>query len=219
MKLLKPRFWQKKNFFSLILFPFSIISQLFNLIKKTSNTYNFKIKTICVGNIYVGGTGKTSLAIVINKILKKNHKTVLIKKNYRNQFDEIYLLKKYGNVIFNKNRIRSLNIAEIKKYDIAILDDGLQQKNINYDLKIVCFNSEEGAGNEFVLPAGPLRENLGEIKNYDIAFLNGEKINNKLKKKIKSINKNIKIFEANYEPKNLSKFDKKKKLFDVLWNW
>lgn len=210
MKLFKPKFWNKRNFFSYSLFPLSIISQLFNLLKKTYIVYNFKIKTICVGNIYIGGTGKTSLTIEINNILKKNYNTVLIKKNYKNQFDEIFLLRNYGNVIFNENRITSLKIAEAKKYDIAILDDGLQQKNINYDLKIVCFNSQEGVGNEYVLPAGPLRENLNEIKNYDIAFLNGEKTNNKLIKKIKSINKNIKIFEAKYKPKNLTKLDKKK---------
>ena len=42
-------------------------------------------------------------------------------------------------------------------------------------LRIACFNSEYGLGNEFTLPAGPLRENLSVIKNYDLIFLNGEK--------------------------------------------
>ena len=62
-----------------------------------------------------------------------------------------------------------------------------------------------------MLPAGPLRENLNEIKNYDLIFLNGEKKNSKLLSKLKSINKNLKIFEGKYKPLNLKNFDLKKK--------
>ena len=58
-----------------------------------------------------------------------------------------------------------------KKFELAILDDGLQQKNIKYDLKIVCINSKEGFGNNFLLPAGPLRENLNELKIIILLFL------------------------------------------------
>ena len=68
----------------------------------------------------------------------------------------------------------SLKLAEKKKYEVALLDDGLQQKNIDYNLKIVCFNSSEFIGNGYLLPAGPLRENIAELKNYDCVFLNGE---------------------------------------------
>ena len=94
MNLKKPKFWLKKNLISYIIFPLSIITYANNFIKKFVNKKKFKIKTICVGNIYVGGTGKTSLSIKINQILKKKFKTVFIKKNYSNQIDEINLLKK-----------------------------------------------------------------------------------------------------------------------------
>ena len=83
----------------------------------------------------------------------------------------------------------------------------MQQKNINYDLKIVCFNSEYALGNEYMLPAGPLRESLNVISDYDLIFLNGEKKNNKLLSKLKSINKNLKIFEGKYKPLNLKSFN------------
>ena len=62
-----------------------------------------------------------------------------------------------------------------------------------------------------MLPAGPLRENLNAIKNYDLIFLNGEKKNNKLLSKLKSINKNLKIFEGKYKPLNLKNFNLRKK--------
>ena len=51
----------------------------------------------------------------------------------------------------------------------TILDDGLQDKKINYDISIACFNSC-GIGNEFLLPAGPLREKINKIKNCNFIF-------------------------------------------------
>ena len=210
MNFIKPKFWQKKNLISFSLFPFSIITFLFNLIKKLQTKKIFKIKTICIGNIFLGGTGKTSLTIEIKKILEKKFKTVFIKKNYFNQKDEINLLKNVGKIISTDDRLKSLNIAEKKKFEVALLDDGLQQKNIKYNLKILCFNSQEGIGNGLLLPAGPLRECLQEIKNYDLVFLNGEKKNHKLVKKIKSINKKIIIFFGSYVITNLKYLDRNK---------
>ena len=211
MKLIKPHFWETKNYISFTLYPLSVITYLINITKKLSIKKNFEIKTICIGNIFLGGTGKTSLAIEVNELLKKKFKTVFIKKDYENQSDEINLLNNKGNIISSDDRESALLSAVKKKYQVAILDDGLQQKNINYDLKIVCFNSENALGNEYMLPAGPLRENINEINNYDCIFLNGEKKNTKLLSKLKSINKNIKIFEGKYRPLNLKSFNLKKK--------
>ena len=211
MKLIKPKFWKTKNFISLILYPLSAITFLINSIKKFSIKKTFEIKTICIGNIFIGGTGKTSLAIEINELLRKKFRTVFIKKDYKNQIDEINLLNNKGKIISSSNREDALLAASKKKYQVAILDDGLQQKNITYNLRIACFNSEYGLGNEFMLPAGPLRENLSVIKNYDLIFLNGEKNNKKILSKFKSINKDLKIFEGKYKPLNLKKFNLKKK--------
>ena len=211
MRLIKPKFWETKNFISFILYPLSTITYLINITKKFSIKKKFKIKTICIGNIFVGGTGKTSLAIEINELLRKKFKTVFIKKNYENHSDEINLLNNKGKIISSTSRENALLTAIKKKYQVAILDDGLQQKNINYDLKIVCFNSEYALGNEYMLPAGPLRENLNVVKNYDLIFLNGGRKNNKLLSKLKSINKNFKIFEGKYKPLNLKNFNLKKK--------
>ena len=211
MKLIKPKFWETKNFISLILYPFSAITFLINSIKKFSIKKTFEIKTICIGNIFIGGTGKTSLAIEINELLRKKFRTVFIKKNYENQMDEINLLKNRGKIISSSKRENALSAASKKKYQVAILDDGLQQKNINYNLKIACFNSKYALGNEYMLPAGPLRENLNVIKNYDLIFLSGEKKNKKLLLKLKSINKNLQIFEGKYKPLNLKKFNLRKK--------
>lgn len=94
MRLIKPKFWETKNFISLLLYPLTIVTFLINLSKKFSQKKIFNIKTICVGNIFIGGTGKTSLAIEIYKLLGVKLKPVFIKKKYKNHFDEINLLKK-----------------------------------------------------------------------------------------------------------------------------
>ena len=78
MKLIKPHFWETKNYISFTLYPLSFITYLINITKKLSIKKNFEIKTICIGNIFLGGTGKTSLAIEVNELLKKKFKTVFI---------------------------------------------------------------------------------------------------------------------------------------------
>ena len=73
MKIKKPKFWDysKPNIYAYILYPLSLIIKIINFFKTMKVSKKFKIKTICVGNIYLGGTGKTSLCIKINNILKK----------------------------------------------------------------------------------------------------------------------------------------------------
>ena len=209
MKFVKPLFWKSKNIISIILYPLSLIVLMVNELKGLNSKKKFSIKTICVGNTYLGGTGKTSLVIEIQRLFKKRIKTVFIKKNYTDQLDEINLLKTKGEMISKDSREEALYLAS-KKYELAILDDGLQQKNIDYNLKIICFNSEDGFGNNYLLPAGPLRESVNKIKHYDIAFINGEKENNNLYLKLKSINKKLQIFKGKYKPVNLKSFNLKK---------
>ena len=212
MKINRPLFWNNINFISILLYPLSLVTFFINILKKTSHKKDLKIKTICVGNLYVGGTGKTPLSIKINKILKKKYKTVFIKKKYYNQTDEQKILKHNGNLICKNSRSEALEAASKKKYQLAILDDGLQEKSFKYNVTIACFNSSDGLGNNFLIPAGPLRELVSEIKNYDAIFLNGENNNKQLFNYLKKINKKINIFEAKYVPTNLRKFNRNKKL-------
>ena len=220
MNIIKPVFWSEKNFLSLLLYPLTVLTFLINLIKKFSVKKKFSIKTICIGNICVGGTGKTPLSIKIDKILKKKYKTVFVKKKYSDQSDEQSLLRSNGNLICTNYRDNGLKIAQKLKYDVAIMDDGLQEKSIKYDLTIACFNTSEGIGNGLLLPAGPLRENISAIKNYDAIFLNGEKKNKKLFLLLKKINNNLKIFEGKYVPLNIKNFNRNKKfiIFSGLGN-
>ena len=210
MKLFKPKFWDKNNIIVFILWPLTLITRLVILIKNYKTSHKTNIKSICVGNIYLGGTGKTQLVIKLNEILKKKYKIFIIKKYYKNQIDEQKLLSKKANLILPKNRIFSLNKIKNLKKNLAIFDDGLQDKSLSYNLSIVCFSSITGVGNGKLLPAGPLRESLSKLSDYSAVFINGKK-NKYLENKIKKYNKNIKIFSGEYFLKNKNDFDLKSK--------
>ena len=210
MKLFKPKFWDKNNIIVFILWPLTLITRLVILIKNYKTPHKTNIKSICVGNIYLGGTGKTQLVIKLNEILKKKYKIFIIKKYYKNQIDEQKLLSKKANLILPKNRIFSLNKIKNSKKNLAIFDDGLQDKSLSYNLSIVCFSSITGVGNGKLLPAGPLRESLSKLSDYSAVFINGKK-NKYLENKIKKYNKNIKIFSGEYFLKNKNDFDLKSK--------
>ena len=212
MKLNKPGFWdyKKPNFIAYILLPLTFFVLVRNFfIKKFSKKKNDKIKTICVGNIYIGGTGKTPLSIKINNLLKiQGLRSTIIKKFYNDQSDEQNLIRNYTNLICKKNRSDALNDAVNQNFEFAIFDDGLQEKSISYDLKIVCFTNSQWKGNGFIMPAGPLREKIESLKNFDVVVINGDpKKNQDILNEIKQINNNINIFETFYKPSNLKEFD------------
>ena len=212
MKLKKPKFWdyKKPNLYSYLLLPFSIILKLISKLKSKPKLTNPKIKTICVGNIYIGGTGKTSLALKIKEILEqKNIKVCFIKKDHSDQVDEQRLLGKNGQLFTSKKRTAALKEAISQGYKIAIFDDGLQDASIKYDLEIVCFNNLNWIGNGLTLPSGPLRESIDNLRFYDNLFLNGneEDLTN-IKNQIEKINTKININQGKYIPLNIASFNK-----------
>ena len=213
MNFKKPKFWDlnKISILSIILLPLSFLYQLINLVTKIFRSQKkFPIPVICVGNIYLGGTGKTPLAREIHNIVKSlNQKPAFIKKPYPYLKDEIKMLEKTGKVFISKNRAFSISKSISDNYDVAILDDGFQDFSIKPSFSILCFNSKQLIGNGFVIPSGPLRENFSSIKRADCIFINGNK-NLEFEKKIKEENANLKIFYSKYKIKNPEYFRNKK---------
>ena len=212
MKLKKPSFWDltKPNFLSYLLIPFSLPiilrNFLFYFLKKKKIS---KIKTICVGNIYLGGTGKTPLTIKISQILKQEGiKVATIKKNYLNQKDEQLLLKQKTSLIIADSRKDAISQGIKEKYDILVFDDGLQETKIDFDIKLVCFKSKIWIGNGQLIPAGPMREKISSFKRFDAVFLNGSSGNfEEIEKQIKNINLDIKIFKTFYKILNIQTYN------------
>ncbi len=212
----KPIFWDnnKPSLISFLLLPLTIPIRLSNfLLKYSSKLKPQKIISICVGNIYLGGTGKTPTTIKLFEILNKlKKKTVTAKKFYKSHNDEVALLEKKTEFLTGKNRSEIINKAIKKNKEIIIFDDGLQDRNIDYNLKFVCFDSLNWIGNGHLLPSGPLREKLSSLKRFDAVFIkNIEKRNYKIINIIKKINRKIKIFNSKYKINNLNKFNLNKK--------
>tara|TARA_X000001036_G_scaffold44136_2_gene35264 strand:- start:2562 stop:3491 length:930 start_codon:yes stop_codon:yes gene_type:complete len=215
MKITKPKFWEKKNnIISYLLLPFSFVLQLLIIIKnKITYRHSFKIPIICVGNIYLGGTGKTPLSILIaQELLKNNKKPAIIKKYYREHFDEHNLIRaSIENLFLEKHRYIAMRKAEEKQFDIAILDDGFQDFSIKTNLNILCFNGNQLIGNGFTLPSGPLRERINSIKRANVIVIIGDK-NEEFEKIVFNVKKKVKIYYSKYSPTNINEF-KDKKLF------
>ena len=213
MNFFKPKFWDKTNisFFSVLLFPIALIIKLLIFFK------NFFIKgnqcsvpVICVGNIYLGGTGKTPLSIEIYSILKSlSMNPAFIRKKYASFQDEAELEKRVGPIYQNKKRIKAIKEAIQNNIDIAILDDGFQDLSINKNLSIICFNEKQWIGNGLTIPSGPLREDLSSLKRANCVFINGEK-NIDIENKIYDKNKKIKIYYTKYKPININEFKNKR---------
>ena len=148
------------------------------------------------------------------EISKLGKKTVILRRYYKNHKDEYKFIKsKFKNLILNKNRISGIEIAEKSNFDVAILDDGLQDYRIRKNLSIVCFNQNQLIGNGFVLPSGPLRETLNALKNANIVIINGGK-DKYFERKILNVNKKLEVFYSSYIPLNINEF-KNKKLFAI----
>ena len=212
MKFKKPKFWNSINFLSIILLPFSLLTLVFNIFKSQVITENrFNIPIICVGNIFIGGTGKTPLSIYIYNLLKnKKFKPAIVRKYYPSHADEINFTKSKVRQFFSdRKRLESISKAIIKKNNVIIMDDGMQDVSVNKDLSIMCFNSKDLIGNGFLLPAGPLREQLKKVNSCRIAVINGKR-NIPFEKKLKSISDSIEIFQSKYEIKNLKRLRGKK---------
>ena len=213
----KPEFWnKKKSFISFLLIPFSLLIIFFIFIKKKIiNEKTFEIPIICIGNIYIGGTGKTPTSILIAKELQKSGRNpVILRKFYKNHKDEYDLIKnKIKNLIINKNREKGILEAIRMNYDLVILDDGFQDNKIKKNFNIICFNQKQLIGNGRVIPAGPLREKLNSLKNANVVLINGEK-DPLFENKILKINKNLEIYYSSYVPERIT--DYKNKSFFAL---
>lgn len=188
-------------------------------------------KVISVGNITLGGTGKTTLVEYLSaKLSSAGNKIAVLSRGYKRNFkrpgvggmgDEPAMLAKnlpLVRVVVDKNRIRAAQAA-IRDYtcDTLILDDGLQQWKIFKDLEIVTIDAANPFGNYLMLPAGFLREPLFALKRADIFVLTqvcpGQELGG-LTAKLKRINSRALIVESRHEPKGFSWLDQADKLLD-----
>ena len=121
MKFKKPKFWdyKKPNIFAYLLTPLNLIFWVSNIILNVKPKKKYQnIKTICVGNIYVGGTGKTPTVLKLYEIFKNTKlKVSTAKKFYSNQEDENIILKNRSEFITLDNRQKIIQKAIKENYE------------------------------------------------------------------------------------------------------
>lgn len=204
-----------RGLFFLLSIPFYLVSKLRSFLygKKIFKVTKLDKPVISVGNIAVGGTGKTPFCIELIKLcLKQNHKPALVSRGYGNDEKKIYQ-KRFPEIpmAFSPNRILACQelIAQNPQISCIILDDAFQHQKIGRDLNILLINSLEPFGFNYCLPRGFLRESLNAIRRANLIILtHADEINYQEKEQIKAkiktyTDEDIPLFEASHEPEYL----------------
>ncbi len=184
------------------------------------------VRVISVGNITVGGTGKTSLVeFICSRLNKRGCRLAVLTRGYKRKGtdfmgDEPRMLSKNLSgipVIVDKNRVDGAKRA-IKEYnaDTVVLDDGMQQWHIKKDLEIVTIDSLYPFGNSHMLPRGILRQPLSGLKKADIFVLtktDSASGLDKLKKRLHKYNPSALIVDSVHGPVGFYEIKKPAELF------
>jgi len=214
-----PKFWylKKDSLLSNSLYPFSLI---FRLGTKIRNLISIERKTllpiICVGNIVIGGAGKTPVALKIgNMLIKAGYKPHFVSKGYggleknntlvkdwhspKSVGDEPLLLSEIAPTWIGFDRNKSFQLAFENGADCIVMDDGFQNPTLQKDFSIIVINGEQGFGNKRVIPSGPLRESISRgLSRTNLVITIGdisETVKDKIPKHIPLLTANFKIKE------------------------
>ncbi|MDB4829074.1 lipid A export permease/ATP-binding protein MsbA [Gammaproteobacteria bacterium] len=188
--------WYKKSIWLYLLYPFSIVIQYLtnrrrNKYLKNLPTLKKNIPVIIVGNLTIGGTGKTPLVkYIASKLKDLGYKPGLVSRGYGGNYkktmkveldspvkatgDEAQILSKLELPFYiDRDRVRAVETL-ISKHDcdVVITDDGLQHYNLKRDIEIIVIDGKRRFGNNLVFPAGPLRESKKRLKDADFIVNN-----------------------------------------------
>ncbi|PWD87850.1 tetraacyldisaccharide 4'-kinase [Ignatzschineria cameli] len=212
-----PKFWQKKRGISTLLLPLSYLYHLisqYDLQKRAKRAQKLPRPTIVIGNINVGGTGKTPTTITLTKALQARGLTVGIlsrgfgRKDRSLQIvtphstvqeigDEPYLIyqkTKAPMAIYSHRYEAGLALLKANPHiDCFICDDALQHRQLERDIEIIVVGAQ-GFGNGRLLPAGPLREPINRLQRVDFIICN-QIFPNELIQQIASFSGRSKVFD------------------------
>lgn len=177
MFFLAPKFWQQNNMLSRALQPAAWGYECISLWHgKRTKTHKVSVPVICVGNLVMGGAGKTPTVLALVDILKKmGHVPHILsrgygavikdsirvdpkKHTYLQVGDEALLLAEKAPTWAGQDRVLSAKLAISHGASVIVMDDGLQNNSLHKDLSLLVVDTLQGFGNGRVFPAGPLRE-------------------------------------------------------------
>lgn len=189
-----PHFWTTNNGIARSMAP---LSKLFSLGRKvhkaTTRPVAVTTPIICVGNLVAGGTGKTPVCLSLGEILQgRNGKPCFLSKGYRGKLDgpiqvnpkththidvgdEPLLLAACAPTFVAKDRKAGALAASKSGAQVIIMDDGFQNPGLAKTLSLVVVDGGYGFGNQRIIPAGPLRENIDEgLRRADAVVVLGQ---------------------------------------------
>lgn len=215
----QPAFWSKEN--SLLGYFLSPLGWIYGLITRLrllrGHPYQPSVPVICIGNINVGGTGKTPVTLALSDLFFAAGKQVyFLNHGYKSKLqgilvdlrthqdgqvsDEALLMATKGPTIVDKNRGRGAAKAESLGADVILMDDGFQNPSVIKTLSLLVFDGQRGVGNGHCLPAGPLREPLAQgLKRADAVVIIGSDKTG-LTAQVKAVVPDMPILKGHIEP-------------------
>lgn len=191
LRLIAPHFWYQKHLSwqAALLWPFSLLWALGMRLRRALyrlgilKTHHFSVPVWVVGNLTVGGTGKTPVVIALVEHLRKmGWNPGVVSRGYgakavyplmlsahtpvTESGDEPFLIhqKTGAPVVVDPNRVRAAHyLLAHSGCDFIVSDDGLQHEALGRNVEIVLIEGKKRFGNGFCLPAGPLREPLSRL--------------------------------------------------------
>ncbi|MHA1539168.1 MAG: tetraacyldisaccharide 4'-kinase [Alphaproteobacteria bacterium] len=190
-----PEFWKEKGFIPLMLSPLSGLYRFCARMRyRTIKPTRLSVPVICVGNIVVGGSGKTPTCLALADILKTlkvdfhflsrgygretNHQILRVdlqKHHVKDVGDEPLLLVEKAPCWVARDRVAGGLLAIENGAKAIVMDDGFQNPSLEKDISLLVLDAGYGIGNGKILPAGPLRETLLEgVARADAVILIGD---------------------------------------------
>lgn len=185
-----PKFWYKKSIISILLSPFGWIYGVMVLCRLRRSQPKLGVPVLCVGNLTLGGSGKTPVVIgLVQALRKQGHVPHILTRGYGGKGwqsvqvdlkkhtaedvgDEPILLASHAPTWVGGNRYASGQQAIQTGATVLVMDDGLQNPSLYQDIKIGVFDGSIPMDNTYTFPAGPLRENfLKGLRRLDIMVL------------------------------------------------
>ena len=188
-----PDFWRRRTFFARLLAPLGALYGATVAFKAWSaKPADPGIPVICIGNLTAGGSGKTPVAIAIAQMLRaQGHRPYFLTRGHGGSTsgpalasrghsadimgDEALLLARTAPTIVARNRAAGAKLAREKGATIVVMDDGHQNFTLRKNLSLVVVDAQSGFGNDFQIPAGPLREPVAQgLSRADAVVLVGD---------------------------------------------
>lgn len=188
-----PSFWyEKKRLAAILLQPLAMAyAATGKILRGCITPVKVSVPVICVGNVLVGGTGKTPMVVALAKMLiKQGKKPHILSRGYGGYLcgpvrvdpsvhtlgevgDEPLLLARHAPVWVSKNKVAGAKAAIDAGAEVLLMDDGLQNPSLYKDVTLLVMNASRGLGNGCVLPAGPLREPFADAlaKSHAVIWL------------------------------------------------